>query len=212
MKVYKITNKINEKVYIGKYEGTDEKFENYMGSGLLINRAYEKYGIENFEKEIIERCDNRDTLAERERYWISKYNSQALSIGYNIMSGGDGGDTLTNHPDIDLIKEKISTKGKGREFSEEHRKKLSEAGKGRKHTEESLNKMKGRPKSEEHKKKLAQGAKEQWKRQKAEDYKVSDETKRLLSEKRKQWWAEKKKDKEYMKMVSERNRKAAKSK
>ena len=47
MEIYKITNLINNKIYIGKDTTSDP---NYFGSGLLINRAFKKYGKENFTK------------------------------------------------------------------------------------------------------------------------------------------------------------------
>ena len=88
--IYKITNKTNNKIYIGKYTGL--KFEKYWGSGTLISRAIAKYGIENFSKEILEEC-NKINLNEREIYWISICDSTNKKIGYNILIGGAGGDT-----------------------------------------------------------------------------------------------------------------------
>jgi hypothetical protein len=105
MQIYKITNLINNKIYIGKDTTSDS---NYFGSGLLINRSFEKYGMENFVKEVIDETDDYIELSKKEIYWIEKYNSINREIGYNISKGGDGGDTLSNHPDLDLIREKIS--------------------------------------------------------------------------------------------------------
>lgn len=105
MEIYKITNLINHKIYIGKDTTSDP---NYFGSGLLIKRAFEKYGKENFTKEVIDITGDYDELSKKEIYWISKYKSTDKKIGYNIAPGGEGGDTLSNHPDLDLIREKIS--------------------------------------------------------------------------------------------------------
>jgi hypothetical protein len=117
MQIYKITNLVNNKIYIGKDTTSDP---NYFGSGLLINRSLTKYGKENFIKEIIDTTDDYDELSKKEIYWIEKYNSTHLEIGYNISSGGDGGDTLSNHPNLDLIKEKISKNSpkKGKTYEE----------------------------------------------------------------------------------------------
>jgi len=105
MQIYKITNLINNKIYIGKDTTSDPK---YFGSGLLIKRAFKKYGSENFIKEVIDTSDDYNELSKKEIYWISLYNSTDRKIGYNISIGGDGGDTLSNHPDLEIIKEKIS--------------------------------------------------------------------------------------------------------
>lgn len=131
MQIYKITNLINKKIYIGKDTTSDP---NYYGSGLLINRAFKKYGKEHFTKEVIDETDNYEELSKKEIYWIEKYNSTNRRIGYNISKGGDGGDVFTNHPDLELIKEKISKNnpktGKtyeeafGEERSIEYKKKL----------------------------------------------------------------------------------------
>jgi hypothetical protein len=131
MQIYKITNLINHKIYIGKDTTSDT---NYFGSGLLIKRALNKYGVENFIKEVIEETDDYIELSNKEIYWIEQYNSTDREIGYNISKGGDGDDTLSNHPDLNLIKEKISKnspkKGKtyeevfGEEKSKEYKEKL----------------------------------------------------------------------------------------
>jgi hypothetical protein len=117
MQIYKITNLINNKIYIGKDTTSDP---NYFGSGLIINRAFEKYGIENFIKEVIDETDDYIELSNKEIYWIDQYNSTDRKVGYNISKGGDGGDTLSNHPDLDLIREKISKNSpkKGKTYEE----------------------------------------------------------------------------------------------
>jgi hypothetical protein len=117
MQIYKITNLINNKIYIGKDTTSDPK---YFGSGLLIKRAFKKYGSENFIKEVIDISDDYNELSKKEIYWISFYNSTDRKIGYNISSGGDGGNTLSNHPDLEIIKEKISKNSpkKGKTYEE----------------------------------------------------------------------------------------------
>lgn len=89
--IYKITNIINNKIYIGK-RTTNKKPEQdtkYFGSGLYITRALKKYGKQNFTKEILEQC-TFETLNEREKYYIELYNSRDINIGYNIIEGGYG--------------------------------------------------------------------------------------------------------------------------
>jgi group I intron endonuclease len=93
MIIYKTTNLINQKFYVGKDTHNNP---NYYGSGKRLKLAIQKYGIENFKKEIIEICDSVEKLNERERFWIKELN--AINEGYNISLGGDGGDTISNNP------------------------------------------------------------------------------------------------------------------
>jgi group I intron endonuclease len=93
MIIYKTTNSINGKFYIGK-DAKNKK--NYLGSGTILKQAIKKYGKSNFTKEILEVCNSLEHLAEREKYWITKLN--AIETGYNIAEGGIGGDTITHNP------------------------------------------------------------------------------------------------------------------
>ena len=88
--IYKITNKINGKIYIGKRTSNKKPEEdNYLGSGKIIKWAVEKYGKENFTKEILEVC-TKNNLSQREIYYINLYNCRDIKIGYNIIQGGYG--------------------------------------------------------------------------------------------------------------------------
>jgi group I intron endonuclease len=131
MVIYKTTNKVNGKFYVGKDEANNP---NYLGSGYMLKSAIEKYGKENFEKEILEVCKNSKHLQEREIYWIAKLNALDHNLAYNIAEGGTGGNTYKGKSESEMleIKAKISKAGKNREFSEEHRRKLSESAKKRK--------------------------------------------------------------------------------
>ena len=111
--VYKITNKINNKIYIGQTTETIEKrFKRHCGYQLqdntYIHRAIKKYGKNNFYIEKIDEAKNQQELNEKELYWIKYYQSDKK--GYNLKStiGKCGGDTLSNHKNIDIIKQKIS--------------------------------------------------------------------------------------------------------
>ena len=88
MIIYKITNKINNKIYIGQDQYNNKE---YFGSGLKIKRSLKKYGKENFIKEIIEYCKDKEEMNIREIFWISEFNSIDPEIGYNISIGGQGG-------------------------------------------------------------------------------------------------------------------------
>lgn len=97
--IYKITNIVNNKVYIGKLSRKSD-FTNYWGSGLLIKRSIKKYGINNFKKEILEIVNiANQNINEKEKFWINTLNSNNLEIGYNISKGGDGGDNFSNKPE-----------------------------------------------------------------------------------------------------------------
>lgn len=115
MQIYKITNLINGKIYIGKDVESNQK---YMGSGNLIKKAIKKHGLENFKKEILEECLSKDELCNKEKYWIDFFKSTDLKIGYNISKGGDGGDTITNHPNKNEIIKKLSFARKGKRYED----------------------------------------------------------------------------------------------
>lgn len=87
MFIYKTTNKINGKQYIGLCTRSDSR---YLGSGTLLKAAIKKYGRENFEREILEECDDFDLLCEKEREWIKKYDAVNSDNFYNLSYGGSG--------------------------------------------------------------------------------------------------------------------------
>lgn len=87
MIIYKITNLINGKIYIGQDSNNNP---NYYGSGVLINKAIKKYGIENFKKDVIEYCNSIDELNEAEIRNIKEYKSRVEFGNYNLTDGGDG--------------------------------------------------------------------------------------------------------------------------
>lgn len=105
MVIYKIVNLINGSFYIGQ---DSKNNPNYLGSGKIIKQAIKKYGKNNFKKIILEECSNLKELSEREIYWIEHEN--AISKGYNIAKGGNGGDTISKNPNRDKIIKKLSGK------------------------------------------------------------------------------------------------------
>lgn len=102
--IYKITNNINDKVYIGKSIRIEERIKKHRkaDTNMPIHKAIKKYGVEHFTFEILEEC-NIEELDDREIYWISYYNSK--ESGYNCTEGGEG----ASHPvvlsdnDVDSI-------------------------------------------------------------------------------------------------------------
>lgn len=104
MYIYKITNHINSKIYIGKTINIEKRWykHKYLAEKSKINRhlynSMRKHGINNFLISVIEECLD-DIANEREKYWIKTLNSTDRNIGYNSTIGGDGGNTweLNNH-------------------------------------------------------------------------------------------------------------------
>lgn len=120
MYIYKITNIINGKIYVGKCKRAIDKSMLYFGSGLLIKRAILKHGKENFNKLILETCHTVDELNARETHWITTLNSTDRRIGYNIGTGGEGNDNFTFNPNKELIREKFSNAQRGKKQSSQH--------------------------------------------------------------------------------------------
>jgi group I intron endonuclease len=117
MIIYELRNKINGKVYVGQHSANT--FDTYWGSGLRIRRAIKKYGTSNFYKTILERCESKEHLDIREKYWIASKDS--INRGYNLTIGGTGGDTSK------YIKYSEESKHKLRESLRRYYRNLSES-------------------------------------------------------------------------------------
>lgn len=98
--IYKITNLLNNKCYIGCSKNIEHRWIAHKSESILehnpqynysIHRAFRKYGLDNFKFEIIELTNEMD-LFKREVYWIEYYNS--YFEGYNETLGGDCGPSL----------------------------------------------------------------------------------------------------------------------
>lgn len=104
--IYKCTNLVNGKVYIGKtYDFEKRKREHIydIDNDLPFHRALKRYGIENFDWEIIDSATNDEEIREKEVYWIKYYKScihMVDSHGYNITLGGEGGVSWNSRPII----------------------------------------------------------------------------------------------------------------
>lgn len=153
--IYIITNRVNGKVYIGQSKSCTTRFRQHMHTlrrcdhnNPHLQHAYNEYGEDVFEYRILEECplDKRD---ERERFWISKYDSMNQKYGYNLQSGGHKNKILS-----DETKEKIGRASKGNKYrlgirhTEEHKEIIRQQmlGEdnhfyGRKHSTESIEKI-----------------------------------------------------------------------
>lgn len=87
--IYKITNLVNNKIYIGKHQ-TKDLNDNYMGSGKQLKRAIEKYGIENFEKEILFIFEAEKEMNAKEAELVTE-EFVLEDTNYNLCPGGQGG-------------------------------------------------------------------------------------------------------------------------
>lgn len=97
--VYKTTNLVNGKIYIGKHE-TNNLDDGYLGSGILIRRAIEKYGEENFTREILFECSSQEEMNAKEAELVNEEFLKCDDI-YNIKLGGKGGfDFINNNSEI----------------------------------------------------------------------------------------------------------------
>lgn len=177
--IYMILNKVNGKKYIGQRKS--KKFchqDKYMGSGKKLAPAIKHYGIENFEKLLVQYVETAEEANDQEIFWIAHYDTTNPEKGYNISKGGNGirlehswnagkkgiysKETLQK-----MRKAKEGNKNAlGHKLTDEGKQKMSEMKKGNtyrkgaKHTKESKEKMakshkgKGHPQTEETKEKI----------------------------------------------------------
>ncbi len=184
--IYKITNKINNREYIGCHK-TKNLDDGYMGSGKYIKRSISIHGVENFFKEILYIFDNSEEMLLKEKELVNReYLNNNLT--YNIKLGGNGGFDYINDNGIGGFggynhsqesKEKIKIGSTGRKLTEKTKRLISESNKitnasrgekvskaltGKKKTKEHRDNIskalrgKRKPLSEETKEKIRQAA------------------------------------------------------
>jgi group I intron endonuclease len=159
MIIYKSTNKITGKIYIGQTtKNLEQRIKGHIiESKINKNRPFllsiNKYGEDNFIFETIDSADNLDELNDKEIYWINFYNSVSPN-GYNVTGGGQGKkmiktkelgkriseglknsekwQTLLNNDEyLKKREEKFINSAKGKKFSPEHKEKIWEKNKER---------------------------------------------------------------------------------
>ena len=139
--IYKITNNVNSKVYIGQTKKTiEERFNQHIKCAKehvnqYLYDAMNHYGIENFSVSLIEECEDC-LLDEKERYWIREHHSwtgDENCTGYNMTVGGGGGDTFSAQPEYRKVEigKKLSTSNKGKKRTAEQRLRMREGQKKR---------------------------------------------------------------------------------
>jgi len=111
---YKITNLINNKFYFGVHS-TDNLNDGYMGSGKYLKRAQDKYGIENFRKEILKYFSSKEKMFEYEKEIVTEALVNDKSC-YNIMVGGKGGWIFTEEKMKEIQEKSKETKIKNNSY------------------------------------------------------------------------------------------------
>ena len=142
--VYKIQNKSNGKIYIGKTKRTlDVRMtEHLYNSRSHCNKSYidlaiGKYGIDAFDVAVVEECLTEDELNQKEKFWIRQLNCK-VPHGYNLTDGGDG---VSGKERSLEYRKKMSKANKGKKRSLETRKKMSETWMGHKVSEKTREKI-----------------------------------------------------------------------
>lgn len=90
MLIYKATNLINGKAYIGQTTRKPQtRLNEHLSKGTLLGRAIAEYGRRNFKVEMIDHAHTKTELNQKEIFWIS-YHNTIFPNGYNISTGGAG--------------------------------------------------------------------------------------------------------------------------
>lgn len=182
--IYKVTNKINGKIYIGKHQ-TENPNDSYFGSGKFIKSAIKKYGKENFIKEVLFVFETELEMNQKEKELITEEFISRKDT-YNAGVGGEGGPHFKGKSHSKETKEMYSTdkfrskvseglrnyydnggqpwnKGVIGSINDEVKEKISKARTGVKHSDETKEKIKkARQKqvfSEETRRKMSESAK-----------------------------------------------------
>lgn len=177
--IYKIINKINNKIYIGQSTNIYKRFNSHKceikkGINHPLYNSVRKYNIDNFEFIILEEVTNVLLLDQKEQYWMDHYKSYDKNFGYNLYSVA--GKSCVGYKHTIKTKKRMSKARKGRKLSPETRKNMSISRKGRKVSNKTRLKIskahKGKKFSEEHLLHLSEARKRRI---------TSDETKLKLS-------------------------------
>ena len=140
--IYKITNLIDGKVYIGQTVNYNKRKKRHLSSlkngnhhNEHLQRAFDKYGEKSFKIELIEKCDAKE-LDKKEKRYIKEFDACNHDKGYNMMFGGQQFRNFTKE-----VRLKMSKASKGRKFTSEHKRRIGMAHRGRKLSQEHIDKM-----------------------------------------------------------------------
>jgi len=178
--IYKTTNLINSKIYIGQHQSKKQD-DNYFGSGRILLNALKKYGKESFTVEIIYWAKSMKRLNDAEILFIEAYDATNPEVGYNLSYGGvafnkgrkaseetrekQRQSALNKPPMSDESKAKLSESLKKVKHAAEWCKKIGRSNKGKHsnlltedHKRKISESLSGKVFSEEHKNKIRQSS------------------------------------------------------
>ena len=126
MIVYLIKNKVNGKLYVGMTSKVlEERWKQHVrmskstsSTKMMILQAIKKYGVDSFEKSVLEECCDKETMSEREKFWIKELKTRDPHVGYNATDGGEGTPGR-------IVTEATRQKLRDRVFSAETRQRMS---------------------------------------------------------------------------------------
>lgn len=100
--IYRVTNKVNGKIYIGKTNNCDKRLKDHISQALRKSKcnyfqyAILKYGKDNFIIDVLEKNESEKETFELEKKWIKILKSNHKDIGYNLTEGGEGSSGYTH--------------------------------------------------------------------------------------------------------------------
>lgn len=169
MIVYKLTNKLNGKCYIGQTIQTlENRLKQHISCGnTIISKALNKYGVDNFEITVIDNASNMKQLNSKEIFWIGFYKSLTKYNGYNVKLGGKNSRLTEEEKKIisestkkALKKPEVKSK-LGRNWTDNQRKEFSQLKKGtilsEDHKKSISKSLEGVKKSKEHSENISKG-------------------------------------------------------
>lgn len=141
--IYKIINLVNKKIYIGqainiylRWLEHKCRLRNNYNEMEHLQRAWNKYGEENFKFEVVEKCEISE-LINREHYWCTLLKAHDRNKGYNVQPTERGEKRLVSEE----TKKKMSLSMKGKVFPDSRNKKISDSKKGKPRSRETKDKL-----------------------------------------------------------------------
>lgn len=177
--VYKITNLVNGKIYVGKTSDVDKRLSRHLKIAeskeekayQYLHRSINKYGADNFVIQVLEDKLIEADAFKREKFWIKQLNSKDPSVGMNLTDGGEGAAGLEWSEESRLNISGSNNHNFGKPLLEETKEKLSIANSGednpfygKHHSDEVVDFLRNRSVSEEIKNKISEGCRgeQQW--------------------------------------------------